>query len=833
MPCPICLVRTLVLGVLLSSSVGIPVAQAVRVDGTSGNDVLEGTDRDDVIFGYAGNDRLYGYAGNDQLEGGMGHDWLYGGSGTDVLIGGEGRDGLSYFRSNAGVTVNLATDAASGGYAQGDTFTGISSVYGSKHADRLTGDGGDNRLFGAAGDDRLEGGDGNDVLIGGAGADVLDGGARVDGLSYRRSNAGVTVNLSTREASGGHAEGDVFTGMENIEGSAHADRLTGDDGDNTLEGGGGDDDLVGKAGDDTFVFDLANGHDVIADFTDRMDTIDLSAFDLANGYETVEALATGQSHRVAFFPAASDSLGRQGFARVINRSDDAGTVWIDALDDTGVRYGPLTLAIGANETAHFNSTDLEQGNPGKGIDGATGEGEGQWRLELASALDIEVLSYVRTEEGFLTSMHDLASQNRVVTFNPGMNINQMSRLRLINSGDEDAEVRIEGLDDRGHSPGSAVMLSLASRASRTLSAAELETGEAEGLSGSLGTGTGKWRLLVSSEQPLWVMSLLSSPTGHLTNLSSAPTHTEPGDGDANVHRIPLFPAAMRWERGGVQGFARITNLSSEAGMVTIEAVDDGGVAHGPLTLDIAAGHTVHFNSQDLETGDPAKGLSGGVGAGVGIGDWRLRLSSRLSLEVLAYIRTQDGFLTSMHDVVPETASGHRVAVFNPGRNVNQVSRLRLINAGVQTAAVRIEGIDDEGRSSGSTVQFSVEPRAARTLTSQQLESGGVEGVSGALGIGLGKWQLAATSDQPIELMNLLSSPTGHLTNLSSTGARDVSGVPMGGVRIDLSEHGGGTILLRNFDIADLDASDFVFHETKSRKAPALPSVGTFEPEDLD
>ena len=37
-------------------------------------------------------------------------------------------------------------------------------------------------------------------------------------------------------------------------------------------------------------------------------------------------------------------------------------------------------------------------------------------------------------------------------------------------------------------------------------------------------------------------------------------------------------------------------------------------------------------------------------------------------------------------------------------------------------------------------------------------------------------------------------------------ARAVSG----GVRIDLSAHGGGTILLENFDLADLDASDFLF-----------------------
>ena len=41
------------------------------------------------------------------------------------------------------------------------------------------------------------------------------------------------------------------------------------------------------------------------------------------------------------------------------------------------------------------------------------------------------------------------------------------------------------------------------------------------MSGGLGDGEGKWRLTVTSEQTIQVMSLLSSPTGHLVNLSTA------------------------------------------------------------------------------------------------------------------------------------------------------------------------------------------------------------------------------------------------------------------------------------------------------------------------
>ena len=169
--------------------------------------------------------------------------------------------------------------------------------------------------------------------------------------------------------------------------------------------------------------------------------------------------ANGPTHLVPLFPAASDAA-LQGFVRVVNRSGDAGEVQVDAIDDTGVSYGPLTLSIDGHRTAHFNSDDLEAGNAGKSLRGSTGAGEGDWRLTLTSDLDLEVLSYIRTRDGFLTAMHDLApvtdGVHRIVIFNPGSNTSQVSRLRLLNTGEEEAQVIIEGTDDRGMSPGNAV-----------------------------------------------------------------------------------------------------------------------------------------------------------------------------------------------------------------------------------------------------------------------------------------------------------------------------------------------------------------------------------------
>ena len=231
-------------------------------------------------------------------------------------------------------------------------------------------------------------------------------------------------------------------------------------------------------------------------------------------------------------PAAGEEEGlrpsdpvREGFARVIDHAAEAGEVFIEAIDDTGRRLGPVTLSIEAGETVHFNSGHLEDGNAAKGLPEGVGSGEGDWRLVLDSEFDFEALSYIRTEDGFPTAMHDTVPMRdgtcRVAIFNPGSNPHQVSRLRLVNPGSEDAEVKITGVDDAGVSPGSAVVLTVPAGGSRTIRAAELESG-GEGLSGALGDGVGKWRLQVESDEPIVVMSLLSSPTGHLTNLSTAP-----------------------------------------------------------------------------------------------------------------------------------------------------------------------------------------------------------------------------------------------------------------------------------------------------------------------
>ena len=221
-------------------------------------------------------------------------------------------------------------------------------------------------------------------------------------------------------------------------------------------------------------------------------------------------------------------------------SFSTGMVRIHAIDDTGERFGPVTVTIGAKASRHFNSDDLESGNVDKGLSEAVGDGDGYWRLELETTLDIEPLAYLRTEDGFVTSMHDLVAQGasmryHVPFFNPGGNQTQVSRLRLINTSDTDNEVTIVGLDDDGERAADDVRLTLPGDGARTVTAQELESGGSD-LTGAFGDGTGKWHLFVSAEHPVQLVNMLKSPTGHLTNLSTSTSDRDfdpPGLAPAN------------------------------------------------------------------------------------------------------------------------------------------------------------------------------------------------------------------------------------------------------------------------------------------------------------
>src|SRR3546814_10113003 len=82
---------------------------------------------------------------------------LDGGAGADLLDGGAGIDRVDYGSSGAGVVIDLADGAASGGEAAGDRLVGIEAVDGSAFADTLSGTERADWFGGGAGDDRIDG----------------------------------------------------------------------------------------------------------------------------------------------------------------------------------------------------------------------------------------------------------------------------------------------------------------------------------------------------------------------------------------------------------------------------------------------------------------------------------------------------------------------------------------------------------------------------------------------------------------------------------------------------------------------------------------------------
>ncbi|MCY4497649.1 MAG: leucine-rich repeat protein, partial [Rhodospirillaceae bacterium] len=199
-------------------------------------------------------------------------------------------------------------------------------------------------------------------------------------------------------------------------------------------------------------------------------------------------------------------------------------------------------------------------------------------------------------------------------------------------------------------------------------------------------------------------------------------------------RVPSVLLFLSTSHSGREGFVRVINHLDRSGTVHITAIDDGGNRHGPVRLRIRANGAAHFNSRDLKDGNEAKRLLEGIGPVFAEGDWRLEFESDLDIEALSYVRTEDGFVTGMHNAAPFEDGVHRIATFNPASKTQQASRLRVVNSRREPADVTVRGVDDAGASAGSPVRFSVPPGGAREFDAVQLEAGDTD-LEGALGDG--------------------------------------------------------------------------------------------------
>ena len=311
-------------------------------------------------------------------------------------------------------------------------------------------------------------------------------------------------------------------------------------------------------------------------------------------------VSRGGFHRVPLFPSASDGEGRRGLVRAVNRSADSAEVGIDAFDATDRAYERLELTLAGEASGQFDSSDLEQGNAEEGLEGSTGPGQGDWWLELSSASDIELLSYVDTASGPLSALRGTSG----VETESGMRYEALlwgesGEVRLLNAGGEPAEVRLSGTDDAGSS-GGAVELTLAPWSARTLTATALAEGEA-GLRGALGAGTGSWRLRLEADRELDVLSLVRGSGGMLSDVSrrgrpaGAPPRTEVIDATARG-RPDLWVAASASEAELSPG---------EAFELTAAVGNRGGSGAPPTTLRYHRSADASITAADAEVGTDA------------------------------------------------------------------------------------------------------------------------------------------------------------------------------------------------------------------------------------
>jgi Ca2+-binding RTX toxin-like protein len=166
-----------------------------------------------------------------------------------------------------------------------------------------------------AGNDSITGGAGNDTIIGNMGNDTISGGGGGDFVDYRYVNVqdpfgsptpipGVTINLTSGQASEPGGYTDSFSGIHGVLGSQDADNITGTsgndsllgfggddiihggDGDDYIRGGGGGDKLFGGTGNDTILGDVGKdflygngGNDSLKGGTEDGDTFTQSDYD--------------------------------------------------------------------------------------------------------------------------------------------------------------------------------------------------------------------------------------------------------------------------------------------------------------------------------------------------------------------------------------------------------------------------------------------------------------------------------------------------------------------------------------------------------------------------
>ncbi|BAY24884.1 Na-Ca exchanger/integrin-beta4 [Calothrix sp. NIES-2100] len=220
------------------------------IPGTNNNDTLTGNSENDTIQGAGGNDSLSGSGGNDSLEGGRGNDTLIGGTGNDVF-------NFQYEQDN-----DIVTD-----FVRGQDKIDVRNL---KISDwntlklLISNDGENNALI-----TTYFSGDQSQIKLLNINPSLL----QASDFIFNAANINDTVNGSNYSSYPDQLFGGL--GNDTINALAGNDVLFGEQGDDRLDGGAGNDTLYGGTGNDVFNLQYDPGNDVVIDFVQGQDRIDV------------------------------------------------------------------------------------------------------------------------------------------------------------------------------------------------------------------------------------------------------------------------------------------------------------------------------------------------------------------------------------------------------------------------------------------------------------------------------------------------------------------------------------------------------------------------------
>lgn len=227
---------------------------------------------------------------------------------------------------------------------------------GSTHV--LTGTAYPDWVIGSAAADQISGGDGDDVFLGGAGNDKLDGGAGSDTAAYVTAAMGVTVTLATPAAQDTKGAGkDTLVSIEQVIGSAYADRLTGSAGNETLEGAGGNDFLNGRGGFDFASYATAKSKVKVSLAITAAQRTGGAGVDTLRGFEGL--IGSGFADALTGNAAANTLIGGNGNDSLNGRGGDDRLEGGFGTDILAGGAGADSFVFAALETEQDLITDLE------------------------------------------------------------------------------------------------------------------------------------------------------------------------------------------------------------------------------------------------------------------------------------------------------------------------------------------------------------------------------------------------------------------------------------------------------------------------------------------